>query len=532
MYAKQGAGRKQRGSLPRASELQISPQALLERCTANAQGDSEALEILVDLLASREYLKVAMNPTVEVFDGQQAQVMSKQHVPNPTVQPGAPETVECRDLVTVTPRIDSAGHINLDLAAEICDVILDDSKTTRINKHSIDTKAVVDENKTFVCRLESAAEGQTQDNAVLCLLARPRIVPSAPSASVADQAARSEPSAPGTVTATFEGTDRREALGAVAEMTGVNIMCDPTVSGEVLGRVTLDDVSIEVALLAILGGSPYVATRTPDGYAVTKRNVQPPTSPSREVDAVAVEARLVLVDPECLEALRRGLPIQGVTAPADVNALHEIGSGLAEGRTPLLKPDRVELLLRAVGQYAGSKMLAAPKVFVLDGHSASVSLANHIQYTSGYREPNDASPEPIAQHASKEVGVRLDATPHLIEDQNNIRLQFEMEINSLLRMQKALYRGKYEYDVPTFTAVTTATEIVVADGQTALIHVGPIRPFGDILRNESDPPAPMLMLIKSTRTPVRPPDPTAPMPNNPHPGDPGMGALPSGTNLR
>lgn len=342
----------------------------------------------------------------------------------------------------------------------------------------------------------------------------------------------SEPSAPGTVTATFDGTDRREALRAVAEMTGVNIMCDPTVSGEVFGRVTLDDVSIEVALLAILGGSPYVATRTPDGYAVTTRDVQPPAAPSRKIDAVEVAARFVLVDRGCMEAMRRGLPIQGVTAPADVNALHEIGSGLAEGRTPLLEPDRVELLLRAVGQYAGSKMLAAPKVFVPDGESASVSLANHIQYTSGYREPNDPSQEPIPQHASKEIGVRLDATPQIIDNQNNIRLQFEMEINSLLGMQKALYRGKYEYDVPTFTAVTVDTEIVIPDGHTALIHVGPIRPFGDILSNESDPPAPMLMLIKSTRTPVRPPDPTAPMPNNPHPGDPGMGALPSGTNLR
>lgn len=523
MYAKREAGREQRGSLPRVDELQISPRALLERCTANAQGDSETLEILVDLLASREYLKVAMDPRVEVFDGQQAQVMSKQHVPNPTAQPGAPETVECRDLVTVTPRIDSAGHINLDLAAEICDVILNDGKTPRTSKHSIDTKAVVDKDKTFVCRLESAAEGEMQDNAVLYLLARPRIVPSAPSASVVIPTAKSRPSGPPTVTATFEGTDRREALGAVAEMTGVNIMCDPTVSGEVFGCVTLDDVSIEVALLAILAGSPYVATTTPNGYAISMPNAQPPAAPSREVDAIEVEARFVLVDRECMEALRRGSPIKGVTTPADVNALHEIGSGLAEGRTPLLKPDRVELLLRAVGQYAGSKMLAAPKVTVLDGESASVSLANHIQYISGYREPNDPSQDPIPQHASKEIGMRLDATPHLIEDQNNIRLQFEMEINSLLGMQKALYRGKYEYDVPTFTAVTTATEIVVADGQTALIHIGETPSVGNILRNESEPAGPLLMLIKPSRTTAEPPDPAPPMQRERRPGDPGMG---------
>ncbi len=530
MYARRETGREQRGSLPRVDELQISPQALLERCTANAQGDSEALKILVDLLASREYLKVVMKPRVEVFDGQQAQVMSKQHVPNPTVQPGAPETVECRDLVTVTPRIDSAGHITLDLAAEICDVILNDSKTPRISKHSIDTKAVVDKNKTFVCRLESTAEGETQDNGVLYLLAHPRVIRSAPSAAVAIPTAESEPSGLATVTATFEGTDLLQALETVAEMAGANIMCDANLSGEVYA--TLDDVPIETALPVMLAGSPYVATRTPDGYAVTRRNAQPPTAPSREVDAVAIETRFVLVDPEFLDALRRGLPIKGVTAPADANALHALGDDLVAGRTPLLEPDHVQLLLQAVRQYTASKMLATPKVTVLDAESANIRIGEPMNYVSGYREPNDASQEPIPQHASKEIGMRLDATPHLIDNQNNIRLQFEMEINSLLGMQKALYRGKYEYDVPTFTAVTVDTEIVIPDGHTALIHVGPIRPFGDILSNESDPPAPMLMLIKSTRTPVRPPDPTAPMPNNPHPGDPGMGALPSGASLR
>jgi len=588
MYAKRETGREKRGSLPRVDGLQISPQSLLERCTENAQGDSEALEILVDLLASREYLKVAMNPTVEVFDGRQAQVMSKQHVPNPTAQPGAPETVECRDLVTVTPRIDSAGHINLDLAAEICDVTLNDSKTPRISKYGIDTRAVVDKNKTFVCRLESAAEGQTQDNAVLYLLARPRIVPSAPArepatvtasfvdtdliealAEISEQtqakiavdptvkheritARLSETSidtALQTVlqdtastfkklgdtdtytvfrplSGTFQGTDLREALRQVAEQAGVNVTWDATVGGEAWAE--FEDVSLQTALRMLLAGSPYVTTRTPDGYAITKRNAQPPAAPSREADAIEVAARFVLVDRACMEALRRGLPIKGVTAPADVNALHEIGSGLAEGRTPVLEPDRVGLLLKAVQQYAGSKMLAAPKVTVLDGESASVSLSRTIGYVSGYREPNDASQEPIPQHASKEVGVRLDATPHLIEDQNNIRLQFEMEIDSLLRMQKALYRGKYEYDVPTFTAVTTATEIVIPDGQTALIHVGETPAVGNILSDESEPAGPLLMLITPSKTPAEPLDPAPPMQPGRRPGDSGMGGLPPG----
>ena len=98
-----------------------------------------------------------------------------------------------------------------------------------------------------------------------------------------------------------------------------------------------------------------------------------------------------------------------------------------------------------------------------------------------------------------------------------------MEINSLLRMQKALYRGKYEYDVPTFTAITTATEIVIADGQTALIHIGETPSVGHILRNENEPAGPLLMLITPSRTKAERPNPVPPTQPGRRPGDPGMG---------
>jgi len=286
-------------------------------------------------------------------------------------------------------------------------------------------------------------------------------------------------------------------------------------------------IAYDRSLLEKTGNAPGVFA---DGQ-IRSIPVEALTPAHLKTNTVEMEARFVLVDRECMEAIQRGLPIEGVTAPADVNALHALGNDWAGARTPVLEPNQVELLLRAVRQYTASKMLAAPKVIVRDGESASISLANHIHYISGYREPNDPLQEPIPQHASKEIGMRLDTTSHLIEGQNNIRLRFEMEINSLLGMQKALYRGKYEYDVPTFTTVTVDTEIVIPDGQTALIHAGPMRSLGDILSNESDPPAPMLMLIKPTRTPVRPPDPTAPMPDNRRPGDPGMGGLPPGIGL-
>lgn len=333
----------------------------------------------------------------------------------------------------------------------------------------------------------------------------------------------SEPSRPGTVTATFQGTDRREALDEIAEKAGVNIMYDANLSGEV--HATLDDVSFEVALLAVLGGSPYVARAIPDGYAIIMPDVPPPAAPSQDMDAIGVEARFVLVDRECMEAMQRGLPVAGIGAAVDVNTLHEIGDDLAQGRTPLLEADQVELLLKAVRQYTASRSLAAPKVTVLDGESAGMSLTEQFPYISGYREPNEPSSEPIPQRELRDIGVAFDATPRIIKDQNNIRLQFEMKINSLLGTQKALYESKYEYDIPTFTSVTVATEIVVADGQTALIYVREMPSAGNILRNESAPASPLLMLIKPARTTAKPPEQAPPMQHDFVPGGPGMGGF-------
>ena len=125
--------------------------------------------ILVDLLTSLEYVRVMLKPEVEVYSGKQAEITSKQHVPDPTAEPGVVEMVECEDLVKLTPRADSTGRIALDIAAEICDVVFGDSagKTPGITKHSIDTKAVLGEDKTLVLRLESTTEAKSQDDSVL-----------------------------------------------------------------------------------------------------------------------------------------------------------------------------------------------------------------------------------------------------------------------------------------------------------------------------------------------------------------------------
>jgi len=261
MYAKRQTGRAERASLPSVEALQISPQELLARCAENGQGDSDALEIMTDLLVSLEYVRVAMNPRVQVVNGQQAEISSKQHVPDPTAKPGASAMIDCGTVLKVTPYAGNAGRITLDIAAEITDLRPTDGagETPRIGKYSLNTKAVVDSNKTLVLRLKPATEAEVQDEDALYLLIRPRIVPPEP--------------APDTVTATFQGTDLRRALEEVAAMAGANLMYDANLSGQVWAE--LQDMPLEKALDMILAGTPYVVRPMPDGYAITKRETWP-----------------------------------------------------------------------------------------------------------------------------------------------------------------------------------------------------------------------------------------------------------------
>lgn len=169
----------------RAEELQIPPAQLLERCTDNGQGDSDALEIMIDLLTSLEYAHVVLNPTVEVYHGKQAEIRSSQKVPYPPADPGTSEMVECGTILKVTPHVENADRITLDVAAEIKDLMPSDSndQTPHISTCSIDTRAVLDKDKALVLRLEPMAGTMTQEDDVLYLLVRPRVVPPEPAAA-------------------------------------------------------------------------------------------------------------------------------------------------------------------------------------------------------------------------------------------------------------------------------------------------------------------------------------------------------------
>jgi len=88
-------------------------------------------EALVDILVSRGYLKILMNPQLEVINGKSAKIQSKQHVPlqQVTIQAGGfggetilrtqTEYYDIIDSLEITPHVFADGYIGLQTTAQI-----------------------------------------------------------------------------------------------------------------------------------------------------------------------------------------------------------------------------------------------------------------------------------------------------------------------------------------------------------------------------------------------------------------------------
>ncbi|MBW8039907.1 MAG: hypothetical protein FVQ85_07915 [Planctomycetes bacterium] len=82
----------------------LSPAVILKSAVQAKQVARDKLESLVDLLRSKGYLKILMNPTLEVLDGKTAKIRSSSREPTGK---------EITDSFEVTPRILDDGYINV-----------------------------------------------------------------------------------------------------------------------------------------------------------------------------------------------------------------------------------------------------------------------------------------------------------------------------------------------------------------------------------------------------------------------------------
>ena len=236
----------------------------------------------------------------------------------------------------------------------------------------------------------------------------------------------------------------------VSQLGGRNI-------GEAFGAVTDDST------LTIRNPGGLVALYDNDGDINSIRNINP------------VDERVDYSSPD--------LPTSADLAADVISNLYDRTSLLGFGGY------EVDLLLRALNRKSGSDLMSAPKVTVLSGKRASITVAQELRYPESYGdiepgEPDGGSVSIVAatpqDFVTRNVGVELSVTPN-VENDDTISLILEPrvtefegfveyggpsvainEIGTIVTVPAGFYQ-------PIFSTRELSTEVTVFDGATIVM---------------------------------------------------------------
>ncbi len=185
---------------------------------------------------------------------------------------------------------------------------------------------------------------------------------------------------------------------------------------------------------------------------------------------IQIESRFLVVSEGFLEDV--GLDANSIQSD-DVWSEHLVAESpalpISESYSLILDDLHVSFLIKAVQAHEDSKMLAAPKVTVLDGQEAAFSIHRQVNYISGYSEPNRPSGEPIPERDSVNKGLQLQVTPKITPDNRHILLNVGFELSDLLGFEERMYKEKYPYKIPQMEVVSAKTRVLVPNGGTVLM---------------------------------------------------------------
>ncbi len=210
------------------------------------------------------------------------------------------------------------------------------------------------------------------------------------------------------------------------------------------------------------------------------------------VAAIQIEARFLEVTDEFIEDL--GLD---ANMPGEVKAIANVSKGEPDKQGTqhvLLDEMSVNLLLRATQKDDGAKVLAAPRVMVLDGERAEISTIQEIPVFKGFKEPEKPGGKPVPEHDLTWAGMKLNVRPILTEDEERAYLETGVEFRSLLGYEDLVYK-KYEYKTPLFETTEIRTYMMVPLGKTMLIYGRKVRQWSGIAVEKDKPATSLLILI-------------------------------------
>ena len=132
-------------------------------------------------------------------------------------------------------------------------------------------------------------------------------------------------------------------------------------------------------------------------------------------------------------------------------------------RLGLLDTVNVDIALNILRSQVGAKLLANPRILVLDNETAEFKIISEIPYTEQSETTAGGSMTSIQ---FKEVGVELEVTPHLTRD-GMVRLHIVPVFGVVSEKGQTTASGVQT--VPTIDTRTVDTKALIKDGQTVVI---------------------------------------------------------------
>lgn len=125
----------------------------------------------------------------------------------------------------------------------------------------------------------------------------------------------------------------------------------------------------------------------------------------------------------------------------------------------------IDVLLRAQQNYINAKLLANPRILVLDNETASIKIISELPYQELTESSMGGT---MGTTAFKEVGVELVVTPHLAARDEMIRLNlkptFSVKVSDVTFKSAGL-----EYPQPVVDKREADTTLLIKNGQTVVL---------------------------------------------------------------
>jgi len=160
----------------------------------------------------------------------------------------------------------------------------------------------------------------------------------------------------------------------------------------------------------------------------------------------------------------------------------------------------IDLALSILHKQVGAKLLANPRILVLDNEKATIDITSEIPYQ---RLTESAMGGSMGTTEFKEVGVKLEVTPHLAARDEMIRLHLKPEFSVKTSDVIITTTGAgARYPIPVVDKRTADTILLIKNGQTVVLGglrkkettqdvrkvplLGDLPVFGNLFRSESE----------------------------------------------